>query len=112
MGGKEARSHPATLLGGPGRAGRRAAWRGMLRPPGLRDALGALAGLYDSAAPAVAQADRSLWRTGIAQPIVPVGDGELPAGGVSTTIGSPGAGAGGVRSEEGSFGGVVSWNST
>ncbi|WP_405885054.1 hypothetical protein OG762_43860 [Streptomyces sp. NBC_01136] len=55
MGGKEARSHPATLLGGPGRAGRRAAWRGMLRPPGLRDALGALAGLYDSAAPAVAR---------------------------------------------------------
>jgi hypothetical protein len=40
---KGARSHPAVLLGGPGWAGR--AEPGMLRPPGLRDALTALSGL-------------------------------------------------------------------
>ncbi|MET9904174.1 MerR family transcriptional regulator [Streptomyces sp. NPDC006446] len=40
---KGARSHPAVLLGGPGWAGR--AEPGMLRPPGLRDALTTLAGL-------------------------------------------------------------------
>ncbi|MFD5813827.1 MerR family transcriptional regulator [Streptomyces sp. NPDC127038] len=42
-----ARSHPAVLLGGPGWAGR--AEPGMLRPPGLREALTALAGLADGA---------------------------------------------------------------
>ncbi|MEW2164697.1 MerR family transcriptional regulator [Streptomyces sp. NPDC007084] len=40
---KGARRHPAVLLGGPGWAGRQEP--GMLRPPGLRDALTALAGL-------------------------------------------------------------------
>ncbi|MEV6530091.1 MerR family transcriptional regulator [Streptomyces sp. NPDC051639] len=46
---KGARNHPAVVLGGPGWAGR--PLRGMLRPPGLRDALGSLRGLYDSVAP-------------------------------------------------------------
>ncbi|MGW3662449.1 MerR family transcriptional regulator [Streptomyces sp. NPDC005141] len=40
---KGARGHPAVLLGGPGWAGRTEP--GMLRPPGLRDALSTLAGL-------------------------------------------------------------------
>ncbi|MET9409869.1 MerR family transcriptional regulator [Streptomyces sp. NPDC002935] len=40
---KGARSHPVVLLGGPGWAGR--VEPGMLRPPGLRDALTALVGL-------------------------------------------------------------------
>ncbi|MET7776718.1 MerR family transcriptional regulator [Streptomyces sp. NPDC005388] len=44
-----ARSHPAVLLGGPGWAGRPV--RGMLRPPGLRDALGTLSALYDPPVP-------------------------------------------------------------
>ncbi|MET7896253.1 MerR family transcriptional regulator [Streptomyces mirabilis] len=44
-----ARSHPAVLLGGPGWAGR--PLRGMLRPPGLRDALGTLSALYDPPVP-------------------------------------------------------------
>ncbi|MFG2365922.1 MerR family transcriptional regulator [Streptomyces mirabilis] len=44
-----ARSHPAVLLGGPGWAGRPA--RGMLRPPGLRDALETLSALYDPPVP-------------------------------------------------------------
>ncbi|MFE4550245.1 MULTISPECIES: MerR family transcriptional regulator [unclassified Streptomyces] len=46
---KGARSHPAVVLGGPGWAGR--PLRGMLRPPGLRDALGCLGSLYDEVAP-------------------------------------------------------------
>ncbi|MFG2474863.1 MerR family transcriptional regulator [Streptomyces fagopyri] len=46
---KGARNHPAVVLGGPGWAGR--PLRGMLRPPGLRDALGSLRGLYDTVAP-------------------------------------------------------------
>lgn len=47
-----ARSRPAVVLGGPGWAGR--PLRGMLRPPGLRDALGSLTGLYDAVGPAPA----------------------------------------------------------
>ncbi|MEU0036885.1 MerR family transcriptional regulator [Streptomyces sp. NPDC006333] len=47
---KGARNHPAVVLGGPGWAGR--PLRGMIRPPGLRDALGSLIGLYDNVAPA------------------------------------------------------------
>ncbi|WP_329530568.1 MerR family transcriptional regulator [Streptomyces sp. NBC_01450] len=46
---KGARGHPAVLLGGPGWAGRPA--RGMLRPPGLRDALGTLSSLYGPPSP-------------------------------------------------------------
>ncbi|MFD7470968.1 MerR family transcriptional regulator [Streptomyces sp. NPDC059837] len=46
---KGARGHPAVLLGGPGWAGRPA--RGMLRPPGLRDALGTLSSLYGPPVP-------------------------------------------------------------
>ncbi|MEU8946011.1 MerR family transcriptional regulator [Streptomyces sp. NPDC048489] len=46
---KGARNHPAVVLGGPGWAGR--PLRGMLRPPGLRDALGCLGSLYDEVAP-------------------------------------------------------------
>ncbi|MFE2700734.1 MerR family transcriptional regulator [Streptomyces mirabilis] len=46
---KGARGHPAVLLGGPGWAGRPV--RGMLRPPGLRDALGTLSALYDRPVP-------------------------------------------------------------
>ncbi|MER7691902.1 MerR family transcriptional regulator [Streptomyces sp. NPDC097610] len=46
---KGARSHPAVLLGGPGWAGRPV--RGMLRPPGLRDALGTLSALYGPPVP-------------------------------------------------------------
>ncbi|QFZ78204.1 MerR family transcriptional regulator [Streptomyces fagopyri] len=46
---KGARNHPAVVLGGPGWAGR--PLRGMLRPTGLRDALGSLRGLYDGVAP-------------------------------------------------------------
>ncbi|MFF3150509.1 transcriptional regulator, partial [Streptomyces sp. NPDC057927] len=46
---KGARGHPAVLLGGPGWAGRPA--RGMLRPPGLRDALDTLSALYDPPVP-------------------------------------------------------------
>jgi DNA-binding transcriptional MerR regulator len=42
---KGARGHPVVLLGGPGWAGR--AEPGMLRPPGLRDALTTLVGLAD-----------------------------------------------------------------
>ncbi|QDO38135.1 MerR family transcriptional regulator [Streptomyces sp. RLB3-17] len=48
---KGARGHPAVLLGGPGWAGRPA--RGMLRPPGLRDALGTLSALYDRPVPVI-----------------------------------------------------------
>ncbi|MFF3447773.1 MerR family transcriptional regulator [Streptomyces sp. NPDC002667] len=44
-----ARAHPAVLLGGPGWAGR--AEPGMLRPPGLREALTALVGLADGVTP-------------------------------------------------------------
>ncbi|MDX6362573.1 MAG: MerR family transcriptional regulator, light-induced transcriptional regulator [Streptomyces sp.] len=46
---KGARRRPAVLLGGPGWAGHQAP--GMLRPPGLRDALAALAGAYDAGEP-------------------------------------------------------------
>ncbi|MFD5519746.1 MerR family transcriptional regulator [Streptomyces sp. NPDC127066] len=42
---KGARSHPAVLLGGPGWAGRQEP--GMLRPPGLREALTTLVGLSE-----------------------------------------------------------------
>lgn len=46
---KGARGHPVVLLGGPGWAGRPV--RGMLRPPGLRDALGTLTDLYGGGVP-------------------------------------------------------------
>ncbi|MFE9835557.1 MerR family transcriptional regulator [Streptomyces sp. NPDC005551] len=46
-----ARRRPVVLLGGPGWAGQRAP--GMLRPPGLRDALAALAGTYETGGPEV-----------------------------------------------------------
>jgi hypothetical protein len=42
---KGARSHPAVLLGGPGWAGRQE--QGMLRPPGLREALTTLVSLAE-----------------------------------------------------------------
>ncbi|MFD4549882.1 MerR family transcriptional regulator [Streptomyces sp. NPDC058466] len=46
---KGARNHPAVVLGGPGWAGRPVP--GMLRPPGLRDALVTLASLYGPGGP-------------------------------------------------------------
>ncbi|MFJ3222322.1 MerR family transcriptional regulator [Streptomyces sp. NPDC086783] len=45
---KGARRRPVVVLGGPGWAGHRT--QGMLRPPGLRDALAALAGTYGTGA--------------------------------------------------------------
>ncbi|MEU2584238.1 MerR family transcriptional regulator [Streptomyces avermitilis] len=45
---KGARRHPLVMLGGQGWAGRSA--QGMLRPPGLREALDALTATYESAA--------------------------------------------------------------